>query len=302
MVHVSELYTYPIKSGAAESVAETIVYPYGFLGDRRFVIIRTDVPDGKDNFVSQRLSDCEKMTQIRLTPDYQIQIGHQGVKYALDETDEMRTVRIHGRETLGEDCGDDVANALSQYLGRNVRLVQMVDGSITSVDEKYTPDAGVVFADGYPFLITSEASLQALNKDADFEIPMENFRSNIILGGKDLLAYEEDAVERISIGGIEFELVSPCSRCVIPNIDQEIGVKDRNLSVTKRLNEFRRTTAGPDNRPATYFGWNAVAKNLVQGKIKQIAVGAKVEIIQKRDRPHTSLRDIKQTYPGFMLG
>jgi hypothetical protein len=86
------------------------------------------------------------------------------------------------------------------------------------------PDGGdtVAFADAYPFLLTSEASLADLNgRLGSGAVPMSRFRPNLVVSG--CLPYEEDTWKRLRIGGIPFRGAGPCSRCAITTTDQETG-------------------------------------------------------------------------------
>ena len=42
-------------------------------------------------------------------------------------------------------------------------------------------------------------------------------------------AFEEDQWKKIKINGIEFELVKPCSRCVIPTLDLSTSQKQPDV-------------------------------------------------------------------------
>jgi len=133
------------------------------------------------------------------------------------------------------------------------------------VDTDYAQNQQTVsFADGFPSLITSQASLDDFNQKLNMPISMVNFRPNIVIDG--CQAYAEDQWRELRINGIQFSLVKPCSRCVIPSINPVTAAKQNE--VLHALNQHRRR----DN--ATYFGQNAL-----HDKPGVIKVGDELEII-----------------------
>ncbi len=121
------------------------------------------------------------------------------------------------------DQGNDAALWLQDFLGAPVRLVRMADGFTRPLNPQYarSPHDTTGFADGYPFLLVSQASLDDLNARLSSPIPMNRFRPNIVVGGCG--AFAEDNWVDFSIGGIRFAGVKLCPRCPIPTIDQERG-------------------------------------------------------------------------------
>ena len=49
------------------------------------------------------------------------------------------------------------------------------------------------------------------------EITIERFRPNIVLDG--IEAFEEDYVDHLTIGDAKLQVVKPCVRCTVPNVD-----------------------------------------------------------------------------------
>jgi uncharacterized protein len=128
----------------------------------------------------------------------------------------------------------------------------------------YAGDSGAhtFFADGYPLLVTNEASLADLNgrigRSAANALPMNRFRPNLVLRG--LAAWDEDHVDEIAIGELRLKLVKPCVRCIITTTDQASGSR---LS-EEPLNTLARFRNNPDLGGVT-FGWNAIV--LREGKV-----------------------------------
>ena len=121
------------------------------------------------------------------------------------------------------------------------------------------------FADGYPILIISEASLLDLNSKLISPLPMNRFRPNIVV--KDCEPFAEDTWKRIRIGDVEMALVKPCPRCVVTTIDKE--TLEKSKEPLKTLATYRNQGDG------AMFGMNVIPLN--EGVIK---VGMSVEILE----------------------
>ena len=133
-------------------------------------------------------------------------------------------------------------------------------------------EAPTLFADGYPMLVISEASLQDLNEKLQAQgrtpLPMNRFRPNIVITG--IGAFEEDYAEALRIGAAKLKPVKPCPRCPIPSIDQatgEIGPDPLDILRTYRVN--------PKVDGGITFGMNAI---LIAGECEVLRVGQAVEV------------------------
>ena len=142
------------------------------------------------------------------------------------------------------DVISDEANAfLSNFLNKKCQLVTMPSTTDRRVDEKYNRGNDVVsFADGYPFLIIGEASLEELNKKVSERKPeeaplsMRRFRTNFIFSGGQ--PFEEDLYQNFKIGVVDFVGVKPCARCVLTTRDPDTGTKGKEPLDT--LAQFRQ--------------------------------------------------------------
>lgn len=113
------------------------------------------------------------------------------------------------------------------------------------------------FADGYPFLVVSEASLAELNRrlaaKGQEAVPMTRFRLSLVVAGE--APFAEDGWGELGAldGRWRLGLRKPCQRCKITTIDQvsgEIVVPGEPL---RTLVEMNRSLA-----PGGYFGQNAI--------------------------------------------
>ena len=94
------------------------------------------------------------------------------------------------------------------------------------------------FSDGFPVLVLSEESLEALNHRLDAPLPMNRFRPNIVMRG--LGPHGEDLVRVLGGNGFEIHLVKPCVRCSITATDQimtAVGKEPLRTLATYRRNE-----------------------------------------------------------------
>jgi uncharacterized protein YcbX len=172
------------------------------------------------------------------------------------------------RDTLPAiDQGDDAADALSAWIGRPVRLVRFDPAVRRYCNPDFAGPGGAhhSFADGYPVLVLSEASLTDLNGRLEMALPIDRFRPNLVLSGID--AYDEDHIDELTIGCATLKLVKPCTRCQITTTDQStarVGIEPLPTLAGYRYN------AALDG---VTFGMNAI---VLAGAGTAIAVGATV--------------------------
>ena len=263
MLTVTGLYRYPLKSCRGQSLTDGQLTRYGLEWHRQWMIV-----DDKGRFLSQRrlpamaLIDAEPVSEglILQAPDRApLTVG--------TKPDSIRKVRVWGDEPLADDLGDQAADWLSEYLGIACRLVTRGSAFTRPVDPDYDRwDSEVQFADGFPLLLISQASLDDLNSRLPEPVPMNRFRPNLVVSGCE--PYAEDQWQQIEIGGITFEVVKPCSRCTIPQVDQATG--ERGDEPTRTLATYRRRT---DKK--IYFG-----QNLIHRGVGQISLNDPVIVVR----------------------
>ncbi|WP_029604752.1 MOSC domain-containing protein [Kozakia baliensis] len=261
MPHVAALHFYPVKSLHRVSPPSLQLEPWGAVGDRRWLVT---APDGM--FLTQRT--CPTMATIipALTGDG-ITLSRPGMKDlsvrrpAPDAPE--TTVTVWRRTISAQDAGEEAAAWLSAALGKKLRLVYMN----APQRARPMPFGSVSFADEFPLLVTTTASLDDLNKRLEHAVPMERFRPNIVFDGT--LPWAEDDWLRLRIGEVMLNIAKPCSRCNMTMVDQESG----KIPVPK---EPLRTLATFRHRPGgVMFGRNAVAERM--GRVR---VGDEVEILE----------------------
>lgn len=199
--------------------------------DRRWML--TD-PDGM--FLTQR--QFPRMATIGVVVDGgQLIVESEGagsiaIPFEPDRG-EWRRVTIWQSVCDAEAYSGAVSEWFSDVLRTRCQLVRMPDASRRSVNPLFDHGEDIVsFADGYPLLAISEASLADVNErlaanaelGAAAPIPMNRFRPNVVVAGS--MAFEEDDWKRVRIGEAVFRSAKPCARCVVTTVDQTTGKLD----------------------------------------------------------------------------
>jgi len=285
-IKISSCHIYPLKSGAGQSVEALELRPRGPQGDREWMLV-----DAEGVFISQRTRGCEKLALVRAENMDTDMVFSAPEKLSLSVAmpEKEMPVKIWKDDVTALDAGDMAAAWFSDYLDMPCRLVRLSEKPAHKrmLGEKWQVEGGHVgFADGFPLLITSEASLAALQPhlpDGE-DMMMTRFRPNIVLAGA--AAFEEDVLYRIKIGTVLLRLMKPCSRCKITTVQQETGEAASNEPL-KTLTKLRRGKS--DDMAGVFFGQNAVPEN-----IGIIRVGDMVEILERRDmHPALAMAELK---------
>jgi len=278
---IKSLHIYPIKSCAGIDLLRSPISAAGLRHDRQWMIV-----DAEGRFMTQR--QWPRMALIR--------VGIETGTLRLQAPDRADCAVDIGVPVQGAaiqtavwndplhvlDMGDAVAAWLSETLGTACRLVaqdpaqrrlaslERVQAWIARQGETDFPvEHAFGFADGYPLLVTSQGSLEELNRviqtDGDEPVGMDRFRPNIVLDG--LEGYDEDYVAQLQIGTVRIALVKPCARCSMPDINPLTAASGNQPG--KALARMRQQADG------IMFGQNGVA---AAPEGAELRVGQEVEI------------------------
>ena len=276
MVTIESLHLYPLKSARGIALDAADVLPTGLAipggRDREWLVVNK-----RGKFLTQRTHP--RLATITATP---LQVGASAALQMLapgqpalvvhpplpDSAGEVG-VEIWQQHAVATDAGDAAAAWLGAVLGEAVRLVHAGSGMVRNANPQYTGGrpVPVLFSDGYPILVCNRASLDDINRQMPAPIPMDRFRPNIVLAG--LEAWTEDRIATLEIGPLRLRLVKPCTRCVIPSLDQATGLPAADPTPVLRRQRFDRKLKG------VTFGENAIVESAIGGVLR---VGAPVTI------------------------
>lgn len=273
---VTGLFRYPVKSLRGQPVPAAQVQPWGLAGDRTWMVV---LPDGTGLTARER----PELLLVTAEPtDGGLRVlahGRPALEVAEPTGPADLPVRVHSSALRATPAGPAADAWFSGLLGTDVRLVHLGDPRVRPVNPQFGgPDDRVSFADGYPLLLTTEASLAALNtlveegRGADEgPLPMARFRPNVVVSG--VPAWQEDGWRRIRIGEAVFRTPKGCDRCIMTTYDPDTAERGREPLAT--LVRHRRW----DGR--SWFGMNLIPDT----PGVSIAVGDELEVLAAEADP-----------------
>ncbi|MCB0771669.1 MAG: MOSC domain-containing protein, partial [Flavobacteriales bacterium] len=249
---LASIHVYPVKSLGGFEVAEARLTDRGLEHDRRWMLV-----DGNGRFVSQR--EVQEMACLHTSPSPE---GFRVTDIRNGDTLDLpwELSSGPGEEVVVWEDRMSATKAMpapsawfSARLQRTLELVYMPDHTERNVDRNYA-EGITSFSDGFPYLIISQASLDELNARIPMgeRVSMERFRPNLVVAGG--VPFQEDAWSRIHVGAARFDVVKPCSRCIITTTDQRTG--ERSKEPLRTLATFRRDLS-PARTGKVDFGMNA---------------------------------------------
>jgi uncharacterized protein len=221
-MRLSGLYVYPIKACGGIALEQANVVERGLEGDRRYLIV-----DRNGRFITQREMHSLSLVRteldgrtlrVRAPSGAQLELPRELAESAEHEPARYRVWDSEGN-ALRHAAG---SRFFSEYLNADVSLLYMPESERRAVNPaRGRPGDIVSFADGYPMLLISEASLSDLNARLDEPLEMLRFRPNLVIAGTE--PYAEDGMSRVTIGDVTFRGVKRCDRCVVTTIDPQTG-------------------------------------------------------------------------------
>lgn len=257
-LRLTRIRTYPLKGAGGIDLREARLDEFGIPGDRRWMLVR---PDG--HFISQRTH--ARLALIRVFPGEggggpRAEGSDGGLRFRVQATgmDSFHLLSAEGSGSgmevkLFGDCVrglvvEEATEWFSEVLREECRLVFFPGDLHRPVDPSLAPGHKTSFSDGYPLLLTTEESLEDLNRRLDHPASMLRFRPNLVVTGGG--PWEEDTWRVLESGGVCLRLVKPCARCSVTTVDP--GTGDRGTEPLKTLMGFR------GHLGRGYFGQNAV--------------------------------------------
>lgn len=276
---VSQLCIYPIKSCQGIQLKTAKVTAKGLLWDREMMVVSQ-----RGKFLTQRQFPQLAKVKVELVDNtITLSLG-DGILEPLTFTPTFQgreiAVEIWGDRTTAIDQGDCVARWFHKVLEldstKQCRLVRQ-----SPLHERVKKNLGqpntVSFADGYPCLLTTTASLKELNRrivdiyaDSSKTIGMDRFRSNIVVETE--LPFDEDNWKTVQIGEIKFTIAKPCSRCIITTINQKTSDRNSLKEPLRTLGTFRHFS-----EQGVMFG-----ENMIPQHSGIISIGDRLQVLAVR--------------------
>jgi uncharacterized protein len=267
---LSAIYVHPIKSCGTIAPAASLLAETGLEFDRHWIVV-----DGHGEMMTQR--ELPRMALIQPTlraSDMVLRApGMLALHIRLDTVEQPTRTEIWGDVVRAYDMGDLAAQWFSDFLGQPARLQRFDPDQQRLSSRQWTGEIAAenAFADGFPLLVTSTASMKDLNARlaarGETAVTVQRFRPNLVFDG--LQAFDEDHIDEITIaadgGTVRIKLVKPCTRCTMPDVDPATGTAGH--AVGDILAGFR---ADPRMAGAITFGMNAV---IVEGFERTLRAG-----------------------------
>lgn len=264
---LSQIHVYPVKSIAALTQSQAWVEKQGLAFDRRFMVASDDGIMITARKYPQMVKISATLTMTGLVLQYP------------NKADLVLQYADFEMEDASATVWSDNFKAYTTTILANQWFSEIITHSVQLLfcgqqSNRVRPKIGhnVSFADGYPLLIISEASLLALNERSSEQHTMAQFRTNLVVSNTEPFA--EDGWKRIRIGEVEFEAVKPCARCILTTVDPLNGSFSPLKEPLKTMATFRADAMGE-----VFFGQNLVALN--EGIIR---AGDEVEILETKPK------------------
>ena len=265
---ILSLHIYPVKSCAGIALNESPIDRAGLAHDRRWMLIGAD-----GQFMTQRQWPAMALIRTALTaqalrltapgmPDLDVPLDGSELSSDAEDVIVWKDSIAARRESAaaGQWLSDFLKTPCRLYkvdaAARRPAKLDWVGRWIEAhpdLADSFSGDHHFGFADGFPLLVANQASLDDLNARLQGKgvapVPMDRFRPNIVVQGE-WEAFEEDHTAMIEAAGVKMAFVKPCTRCSIPDIDQ---------NTAQQHEEPGRTLAGYRNLDiGVVFGQNAI--------------------------------------------
>jgi uncharacterized protein len=277
---LAELFVYPVKGARGIALDRADVLVTGLRHDRRFMVLGAN-----GRFITQRSHPRLALIGTELAPSALTLSSPAGgtVTIALPpvasaDADAIaasagrKKVRVFADEVEAAEVPGPVADLFSDHLGERCTLVFMPDDVVRPVEAPYGRAGDrVAFADAYPVLLATRASLADLNSRLAEPVPMNRFRPNFVIEGG--AAFEEEQYSHVRVGALEFRMPKRCARCQVTLVDQASAIPGKEPLRT--LAEYRTS----NNK--VYF-----AQNLIPNAEGAVAIGDEVTYFSPSGSSH----------------
>lgn len=278
---ISELYIYPIKSLGGIAQSEVMVEEKGFRYDRRFMLVSPPPDGGPWLFMTQRTTHQMVLIDVAIQ-DEKLRVWHRHrptdvLELALTAPAAAEPIRVSiwdSKNVPAVVVSEQADQWFTRVLEQPCRLVFMPETTHRAVDPAYAlANDAVSFADGYPYLLIGQASLDVLNQQLAEPVSMRRFRPNLVVQGS--APYEEDTWAEFTVGNLHFYGVKPCARCILTTIDPDTGQAGKEP--LKTLTAYRRW------KTKILFGQNVLVRPTGDTSLGIIRVGQVIDVLRYQD-------------------
>lgn len=208
LARVAELWRYPVKSMAGESLAAAEVGWHGIAGDRRWAFVRGDTPRSGFPWLTIR----EQARMLHYRPAF--------LDLSQPDCSDV-SVRTPGGAEL-----DVIDPVLAAELAPGARAIKLDRGAF----------------DVSPISLLSRQSVSAVAGLVRTELDVRRFRANIVLDADGPFSEDEWVGTTLEIGSARIRVDQRDQRCVVVNVDPESTHRD--ASVLKAIARERQACLG----------------------------------------------------------
>eukprot|EP00927_Polykrikos_kofoidii_P005972 TRINITY_DN12404_c0_g3_i1.p1 TRINITY_DN12404_c0_g3~~TRINITY_DN12404_c0_g3_i1.p1 ORF type:complete len:337 (-),score=43.88 TRINITY_DN12404_c0_g3_i1:55-1065(-) len=234
-LRISKLCVYPVKSCRGVHLDEVKLTREGLAHDREFAIVRV-TSEGKAEPLTQREVAQMALLVPQMPTSDELVVRKEGMPPLVAKTlcdacavvYSMRLEEVWGEDAVayGVDLGEEAATWFCRALDMpNLRLVRFTGTRPAPSPEKFG-EGYTRLSDGFPMLLTSEASLVEIERRSGISNMLERTRPNIVVAGCD--THEEDTWTELhwqrDEAFVKLRLPKPCARCTIPRVNPATGV------------------------------------------------------------------------------
>ncbi|KAK7901334.1 hypothetical protein WMY93_018103 [Mugilogobius chulae] len=248
---LTNIYIYPIKSCGAFEVQQWPLGPQGLLFDRSFMVVNVN---GVCLSQKREARLCLIKPQILLKSN-QLLLTASGMESICVPLETKTQSQVCQSKVCGDrvetlDCGDAVAQWLSDFLQQKCRLIRLSPDFTRDARKKKQPESSqgeassssgssLSLVNEAQYLVINRASVEhihrlihnreELNADERLVLDVENvitrFRANLVVSAAE--AFQEDNWSQLIIADTRFVVSGQCGRCHMIGIDQETGSKSK---------------------------------------------------------------------------
>lgn len=248
-MNLQHIYLYPIKSAQPYEVSQAVVYPQGLNFDREFMLTELD-----GTFITARKEALLYSFSAFPTPSglYVQYKNHSYIQIEYQDFQQILSCEVWHNNFPSFVASETINQWFSKIIGRSIQLRWLGKNPQRTI--KRYPDHPLSFADGYPLLLITESSLNAVQQSCPASITAQQFRPNIIIESS--LPFEEQQWDKIQIGDVIFLHSKPCERCILITRNPHTNQMDPKMEPFRTLKKINTNKQG-----IPLFGINLIPLN-----------------------------------------